>query len=296
VKFKQFGSELGEVSLNYSEMGKRRIETLYAGNRPNCLRVYDKTAEQMTQYKKAVRGMAKASPDLRKSIFQIFGAAVESDPRSLFDGVEKRPHPGQAVWLAESGYKPDLARGLVELHGDSDATPAAALPVKIPTFQEWSGLNSSDVLTRVERQCGGQRIPVFFRNERGDVTVATLWSRLQFGYKGQHFDPYESLVFVADSGKGIFSVAPECDPVIPLEIGSGVYATILGLRALIAEQGMQKAGQILESRTPGSRRLIEKYARHLPAEKLGLAPVRFSRDELFQQFRCSIQKQFGCAA
>jgi hypothetical protein len=53
VRWKQFANEIGELTLErenassslYSQMGKREIQTLYFGKRPNCYRIYDKPAE-----------------------------------------------------------------------------------------------------------------------------------------------------------------------------------------------------------------------------------------------------------
>jgi hypothetical protein len=305
IKFKQFGSELGEMSLDYAEMGKRKIETLYAGRRPNCLRVYDKTAEMQEQYRKAIRGLGKSDPELRKAAYLVFAGWVAANDKSIFDGIEIRPYPGQAEWLAESGYKPDFNKTLAELRSDRDPVPVAPALKKIPTFEEWAGFSSSSILTRVERQISGRgKFPDFFRDETGNVTVSTVWNRLQFGFKGKQFDPYESLVFV-DSGA---SAAPSI-PMYEIEIGpvhrrprlrkigAREWVLILGLRGLIAEQGLQKAYQQLNLRSEGNaKRLLDSYARYFPAEVLGPSTVRFSRRELFQQFRCSIQKQFGCAA
>jgi hypothetical protein len=194
--------------------------------------------------------------------------------------------------LAESGYKPDFSS---HFGGDHDGLTdeewierLVRSEPKIPTFEDWSGLSASGVLTRIERQCGGGKIPDFFRDEKGHVTVSTVWNRLKNGYKGEMFDPYEALVFIDESDEVI--------PQIPMSFKPREFAVIRGLQAHVLEQGMQKTCQTLNARSRGGSRLIITYAEYLPAEKLGASLVHFSRNELFQQFRCSIQKQFGCAA
>lgn len=78
VQFKQFGAKIGkmavgevgekgELVVEYAEMGMRGIQTLYFGKRPNCIRVYDKTAERFNDYRKVCRN---ASPDAELPTFE----------------------------------------------------------------------------------------------------------------------------------------------------------------------------------------------------------------------------------
>jgi hypothetical protein len=70
VQFKQFGAKIGKMGIGeadehgrfvveYAEMGMKGIQTLYFGKRPNCLRVYDKTAERMNDYKRVCRNASE---------------------------------------------------------------------------------------------------------------------------------------------------------------------------------------------------------------------------------------------
>jgi hypothetical protein len=89
VQFKQFGAKIGKMDLakvgeaeggkyvvEYAEMGMKGIQTLYFGKRPNCIRVYDKTAERFNDYRKVVR---RASPDAELPTFeQSYGFAPDT--------------------------------------------------------------------------------------------------------------------------------------------------------------------------------------------------------------------------
>lgn len=55
IAYKQFQCEIG---LEYAAMGKREIQTLYYGRRPNCYRVYDKIAERRGEYARLIRNVS----------------------------------------------------------------------------------------------------------------------------------------------------------------------------------------------------------------------------------------------
>jgi hypothetical protein len=48
VKYKRWTADVGKIE--FAQMGKGQIETLYFGKRPNCFRIYDKIAELRHQY------------------------------------------------------------------------------------------------------------------------------------------------------------------------------------------------------------------------------------------------------
>lgn len=68
IKYKRLQASLG--SLPVMEIGKRSIETLYYGKRPNLFRIYDKLNEYHTQYKKEVRALQKINPDVTPPTFE----------------------------------------------------------------------------------------------------------------------------------------------------------------------------------------------------------------------------------
>jgi hypothetical protein len=124
VACKRWHARLGETE--FSEMGTRELQTLYFGKRPNCIRIYNKTAEYQKQYRDLCSGIH--SPEDRCRC-----------------GYLRRDHHSGQLNCLEFRL---VARG--------------ALPDHIPTFEELFGISKVTVLTRVERQIGGGRVPPEF--------------------------------------------------------------------------------------------------------------------------------------
>jgi hypothetical protein len=198
VKWKQWVAEMGKTETEYAEMGRRKVETLYFGKRPNCFRIYDKISELRHQYDQMVR---KAS-----------------------DAAE------------------------------------------VPTFEEkFKYPESGFVLTRVERQLAGGRVP-----QRID-TIGKL-RRL-----------------------------PEYNPFDPLEVVSGTcpepnmsdyditeYFTGIGLRATTDEIGLHRLRSLLNQRSRGNAsRIIRKYGDFLPREG------GIDEGQIFQRYRESVSRQLA---
>jgi len=59
AKWKQWVAEIGKIE--YAQMGKRRVETVYFGKRPNCFRIYDKISEFHHQYDQMIRRASDAA-------------------------------------------------------------------------------------------------------------------------------------------------------------------------------------------------------------------------------------------
>lgn len=97
VMYKQWAAKIGKdhlapgplrgpTEIEYSEMGKRELQTLYYGKRPNCLRIYNKTAEYRHQYKYFLRDV-EPGPDL--PTFEDLYGITESQVRTR---VERQMH------------------------------------------------------------------------------------------------------------------------------------------------------------------------------------------------------------
>lgn len=73
AQYKQFAAKIGKeiIELEYSEMGRRELQTLYYGKRPNCFRIYNKTAEYLHQFKMAKR--ASKGDNSGQSFDEIYG-------------------------------------------------------------------------------------------------------------------------------------------------------------------------------------------------------------------------------
>lgn len=74
AEYKRFTCDIGEIE--YCRMGGRDVETLYLGKRPNCIRIYNKTAERLMQYRQLLRSMKRGDslPDFQ----DLFGASPEA--------------------------------------------------------------------------------------------------------------------------------------------------------------------------------------------------------------------------
>ena len=175
VKWKQWMAEIGKVE--YAEMGRRKVETLYFGKRPNCIRVYDKISELHHQYDQMVRRASDAA--------------------------------------------------------------------EIPTFEEqFHYPESGFVLTRVERQLAGGRVP-----ERLDriSKLRTL----------PDFNPFDNIEFLGG------------DRNEPNHGGCSLHDSLTGrgLRALVDEMGIQRARAYLNTHSSGNAaRYLRQYSAFLPGE------------------------------
>jgi hypothetical protein len=78
ARHKQFSSQIGKLTVEFSEMGKIEVETLYFGKSPNCFRIYNKTGQLAGQYLK------KYSPLLRP----YFARGLNISELSGFNGLE----------------------------------------------------------------------------------------------------------------------------------------------------------------------------------------------------------------
>jgi hypothetical protein len=131
VRWKQFANEMGELilerpsasaSLAYSQMGKREIQTLYFGKRPNCYRIYDKVAEWRSEYRRTC-----GKRDLAALVKRMIEAGATQED------IDWR--------LRSEGFNPDADNC-------------------VPAFQEVYGVPESGyTLTRCERQIGGGEVP-----------------------------------------------------------------------------------------------------------------------------------------
>lgn len=173
ARYKQVFAAVG--STHFVEIGKREIQTLYFGKRPNLFRIYDKIAEYKFQYEQLQRKSETPLP----SFEEMFG-------------------------VPESGY----------------------------------------VLTRVERQYGGGKIPEKLS------TVAKLKTV-------QHFCPFDALG-IMDGGKA----QPNPDDYTFETYLAGMY-----LRHMADEQGMQAVSRHIAKYSQRNQKWAhEKFRDFLPLE------------------------------
>jgi hypothetical protein len=129
-------------------------------------------------------------------------------------------------------------------------------------FEKEFGLKETDILTRVERQCGGNRIP-------SEIETFGCLRNLP------DFNPFDSLEIIR-SGQLTLPSPEECDG---LE-----YFTGLGLNVEAQRMGMQAFRKRLNRQTKGNAaRTIERYQRFFPDG----AGVPITVEQLTETFRQS---------
>lgn len=119
---KQWMAMFGKIEPEYSEMGKRRLQTIYAGKRPNCFRCYDKTAELLAQQYGKARRLHK------RQLRDRFYNELANGPR---DAV---PVPADVMARLEADFP-------------------------FPSFEQMYGIPENHVRTRLERQMAAGKVP-----------------------------------------------------------------------------------------------------------------------------------------
>jgi hypothetical protein len=202
ARWKQWVCDIGHEheAAEYARMGRREVQTLYFGKRPNCFRIYDKLAEYHCQYARLTRGA-------------------------------------------------------------SDAT-------ELPTFEEAYGYPESGIiLTRVERQMGGGRVPAQID------TFGKLKRRLA------SFNPFERLEFLA-----VGTREPRIEDYGLVRWGFGKW-----LASCAEDIGVHRLRTLVNKHSGGhASRVFRDYAEFLPADDAAL-----TQTELLERFRESVRKQLA---
>lgn len=196
VKGKQWEARFG--CIEYAEMGRHTIGTLYYGKRPNCLRIYDKIAELKLQY----------------------------------DRMNRRT---------------------------SDA-------LELPTFEEqFHYPESGFVLTRVERQIAGGRLPDH---------IATIRKMRQL----PDFNPFDRLELLP---------ARRSEP-RPDDYHFDDYLKGLGLREIVNKLGLHEARSFVNSASSrNASRYFKRYQAFLSCER------GIDEHQLFRRYQESVQRQLA---
>jgi hypothetical protein len=198
VAQKRWMANLGVVE--FVEMGKREIQTLYYGKRPNLIRIYNKLEEYHAEYQRISRALVKSG-----------------------------------------------------------------LP--IPTFEHCFGMpDSGHILTRVERQMGGGRVP------KELATVNDL-------KKCAAFNPFGQLEFISRG-----TTEPDPSKYTFMEYSTGKH-----LQHLVTTQGMQAAIAYITRHTKRNKAwALRKFADFLPVP----SAEDLTSERLYALFQTSIAKQF----
>jgi hypothetical protein len=200
----QWQAEFGGAELrderNYrvpwSEMGKREVQTMYIGKRPNCFRVYDKMAERRAAYRRELRRHERAASEICRDKglegghdMQKYPLQSKEELRSLskhFLPMARSfiPFPSFEMWFAEQCVGPlshlvQMSSNVIQM-----PLPGQEEPEQLPLIPKLP-----NVLTRVERQMAAGRVP-----ESLD-TFAKLFSE-----SALDFNPFERLNFSSFDG------------------------------------------------------------------------------------------------
>lgn len=211
------------MEMEFIGMGSAVSQSLYAGRRPNCVRIYNKFAELRRQWLKLKQAADKYNRGL-----QDFDITEEQRRNAI-----RVPPPFEEFCLREG----------------SEYTPGA-------------------LLTRVERQIGGDRFPKELRTF-GDLSRA------------HEFNPFEALQIVS------------IEPVLNFEhLPTGVsirdWLAVRGLQGIQADLGsMQQADAfVLKNGNGNGRRVLESLREIMPP-----ACPAISEAALFELYRKSTEKQ-----
>jgi hypothetical protein len=137
-----------------------------------------------------------------------------------------------------------------------------------PDFEREFGFKKTDILTRIERQCGGNRIPPQLETF-GDL------------HNAPDFNPFDVLEIVS-SGHPNLPTPGECEG---LE-----YYTGIGMHIEAQRLGMQQFRKSLNQQSKGNAaRTIERYRRFF-ADK---SETPITEEQIYGIYRDSVQKQLA---
>jgi hypothetical protein len=135
-------------------------------------------------------------------------------------------------------------------------------------FEKEFGFKDTDTLTRVERQCGGARIPVELQ------TFGSL-------HRAPDYNPFQTLEIVS-SGLPTLPTPEECEGID--------YFKGLGMHYKSKEIGMQEFRKLLNRQSDGNAaRTIQKYRRFFPDGR----EKSISNREIFEVYRSSVIRQLS---
>jgi hypothetical protein len=153
VRWKQFANEIGEMrleapgastSLLYSQMGKREVQTLYFGKRPNCYRIYDKVAEWRAEYQ---RFHVQSTAALVKRMLNA--GASPTDLEWRFKSQNSDLPAGDCVSSFEEMYGvPERGYTLTRCERQIGGGEVPTIPISGKPAKEWERLNTIDALKR----------------------------------------------------------------------------------------------------------------------------------------------------
>jgi hypothetical protein len=280
----QWQAELGAVELHdeagrtmaWSEMGKREVQSMYMGKRPNCFRVYNKLAERLHVWKLEKRRHEKqasqivvdkateGAPECRYTPHAFWARAmaeyraVMRRKELLCSGRYYLPFPDFTTWFVAhcTGSMSNVVQ--MRVRGHEEPEQMKVLP-QLPK-----------VLTRVERQMAAGRVPPELD------TFEKLFSK-----QALDFNPFERLDFSSFAGETQIAR----DDYSPVEFAAGMQFKQW------LETGMSY--QQLYAYWNGKRNakaIAEKFAPFVAAANPP-KEVSISSADLYDRYRSSVSRQ-----
>jgi hypothetical protein len=224
-QYKRFSSRIEkamETELEFIGMNSAQAQSLYAGRKPNCIRIYNKIAELQRQWRKIVNNYHRFNRGMAE-----------------FDMTDEQRYYGQRI------------------------PPTFEQFCRIEGFEYSEGL----ILTRIERQIGGDRFPPEL-STIGDLR------------RVPDFNPFSGLRLISTNG------VSELPP--PTEVGIRDWLAAKGLQELKKEMGgAQPAFAFVRKHGRGNgSRILDSLVPHLPKAERYL-----TSESLFQTYRDTTRKQ-----
>lgn len=271
-QWKRWRSEVGEIELldenrkhiQFMDIGRRRLETMYLGRKPNPLRVYDKTAETVHRYKQAERAH--------------YRAAMELDEAQQM----------RCQYYSELGFHGKLSDLDKFLPFDVRQQARNLVKRRFPfiEFHNWEGntqrLWDFTIRTRIERQMSGD-VPLLISSVKGlrDNVLA--------------FNPFERVKFAMPDTVIDWDTVPDLTPIEQLAgemIERKFKEEGWTFDQLYRRLNVSRTGK----RTGRAQAKVDKFREYLERAVDAEQKPGVTAEELFEQYRSSIRRQFRIAA
>jgi len=257
-------SERGRNRVQFFEIGRRHLETLYLGRFPNPLRVYDKTAETKYRYSREERA------HYRWLMQQPEASRVRAEFYRSRGIAQKEMQLERSLPLSLRKEARDVCKGLWPF----------------VSFREWEGnklkLWDFSVATRIERQMSGE-VPVLISTVKGLRDNA------------MSFNPFQRIQFAIPAGGVDWSQATGLRPEQQLcgeRIEQMVRDEGVTYDELYRRFGVSRTGK----RTGRAVKVLQKYLHFIERALAVDGDVAITADELYETYRSSIRTQFQIAA
>jgi hypothetical protein len=284
AKFAQWQADFGVVEIRdvagrtmpWSEMGKREVQTMYLGKRPNCFRVYDKMAERLhawnlekRRHERLARQIVvdkatEGAPEFRCTGFPTqaaeFYRAFKRRRELLCSGRYYLPFPDFETWFAAQCVGPMTNVVQMRLPGQEDPEQMDLLP-QLPK-----------VLTRVERQMAAGRVPPQLD------TFEKLFSK-----QALDFNPFERLDFSSFGAQ----TQVEPDGYSEIEILAGLM-----IRQLLQTDMTYQQLYAFLNRKRNAKAILKKFAPFVAATNPP-KEVSISSADLYNRYRSSVSRQLA---